>query len=74
MLFNLLLEKLTQHLPLYLLEKSLLISALQLSLGLCVTTLETGYAVLTGYPRRPSLCQPSKWAIISYFRYLDIIF
>lgn len=45
MLFNLLLEELTQHLPLHLLGESLLISALQLSLGLCVATLETGYAV-----------------------------
>lgn len=67
MFFNSVSGKLTQKLPLCLLGKSLLISALQVSLG----SVEVRLSVLTCWsqpaqwiercPRKPDLCQPSKW-------------
>lgn len=67
MFFNSVSGKLTQKLPFCLLGKSLLISALQVSLG----SVEVRLSVLTCWsqpaqwiercPRKPDLCQPSKW-------------
>lgn len=74
MVFNLLLGKLTQQLPLCLLGKSLLISALQLSLGtvkarVCVTTLEIGYEVCKRVSKKAqplSAFQVGSWHIKTF--------